>query len=784
MQITHTQNTILKSQNFAETACTIDAEDARHIAHLLRDNYSDTRWASVREVTANAVDACKEANNGSIPLVKVPTQFDTEFAVRDYGHGLTREQVIGNPDLNPVELAQANLEDPLFGLYSKYGKSTKRNSNVGIGGFGIGRFAPLSYGDSFTIESFRDGTRSIYVMRKDEYNDTRITELSSEATTEPNGLRVSMAVKQTDVNRFACMVKRLSFFGVKFDVTGMVLPDWKKVAPIILEDKGWKIVETNQVLVDVGYAVSGSYRRFGTHFVSMGGVSYPLDTDNLQASKARTFLFGLSGSHSMILELPIGSVKLHHSREALEYNDQTKAVLEKALQNAHESLRSLMQKGIDSSKSFTQAVERLSDYYKAVGNDAVSTVDIVWKGRTLSRYWNIRCEWDNNTKTYPYEVETWAYSSAPHNSNGVSYHCGASQGAYSTNMAIMYDDLPSNQKGKNVIRKVKYLLDVAKMEKVFLVRLKGGSRLKLEAVMKKCHFDELEKSGNFFKVSTAKEVAPFKKTSGGKKTLCISGISLFQQNNRYRLHRAWKKNLLPSDIPAGKKYFVVTDRGYVSGKDEFPIHPCRFEGETTKEFLGLPESTPIFGITKVALARIKKGKFASEWVSLLDETDVKVASFLKAHPEVNNGSTVTLGGNMSWDKGFLTLFSQHPKLHPELAKRFQEVRSKFSQIVTQQKSISEKRSLLELVCKSFHLDPDLKAVVKTSHCSESSEFFGLCRTYLPFTAFYEGYYNDDQNSKTIRCLEGCTQPKKLETAVLIANAIYFQENVSQTVKSA
>jgi hypothetical protein len=43
--------------------CTIDAEDMRYVASLLRNNYSNTRLAVVREISANALDANLEANS-------------------------------------------------------------------------------------------------------------------------------------------------------------------------------------------------------------------------------------------------------------------------------------------------------------------------------------------------------------------------------------------------------------------------------------------------------------------------------------------------------------------------------------------------------------------------------------------------------------------------------------------------------------------------------------------------------------------------------------------------
>ena len=137
MIITQENRKVVASQNFDSVNCTIDAEDMRYVASLLRNNYSNTQLAVIREISANALDANVEANAKRRIEVKLPTSMNPTFAVRDFGGGLSEEDV--------------------FGLYSKYGKSTKRQSNNYIGAFGIGKFAPLSSGDNFTCVSYHTG---------------------------------------------------------------------------------------------------------------------------------------------------------------------------------------------------------------------------------------------------------------------------------------------------------------------------------------------------------------------------------------------------------------------------------------------------------------------------------------------------------------------------------------------------------------------------------------------------------------------------------------------------
>ena len=81
MIITQDKNKqVVQSHDFESVNCTIDAEDMRYVASLLRNNYSNTRLAVVREITANALDANAEAARGF-------TRSAVRFAARLYRDG-------------------------------------------------------------------------------------------------------------------------------------------------------------------------------------------------------------------------------------------------------------------------------------------------------------------------------------------------------------------------------------------------------------------------------------------------------------------------------------------------------------------------------------------------------------------------------------------------------------------------------------------------------------------------------------------------------------------------
>ena len=75
MIIEKTQKTIVQSHDFDSVNCTIDAEDMRYVASLLRNNYSNTRLAVIREISANALDANTEANSKRKIEIVLPLPF-------------------------------------------------------------------------------------------------------------------------------------------------------------------------------------------------------------------------------------------------------------------------------------------------------------------------------------------------------------------------------------------------------------------------------------------------------------------------------------------------------------------------------------------------------------------------------------------------------------------------------------------------------------------------------------------------------------------------------------
>jgi hypothetical protein len=336
MIITNQTKNIVQSSNLQSTSCSIDAEDMRYIASLLRNNYSDTILATMREIIANAIDV---SGNKKVD-VQLPTRIEPNFIVRDYGTGLS--------------------EEDMMGLYTKYGKSTKRGSNNAIGGFGIGRFAPLSYTESFIVISVNGDSKTSYSIRVDENDDTVVSRLCSESNSgEANGIYIQVPIENQHVDNFNLKFKNFSRYiqdnlNIKNDSFDYIEPEISCDVFDFFEDSS-----------DYYYRAS-QHAECNNAYILMGGIMYPVNRDD----NYKNFVKGL------VYKAEIGEFKLHHSREALEYNNSTVEKLKEASDKIALALKTKLKDKFDSCDCLYEATiiqhDVVAKYGRFFSKDAVS----------------------------------------------------------------------------------------------------------------------------------------------------------------------------------------------------------------------------------------------------------------------------------------------------------------------------------------------------------------------------------------------------------------------------
>ena len=303
--------------------------------------YEDRPLAIIRELSCNARDAMKEhATNLGVELselpqleVHVPNAFEPYFYVRDYGTGLTHEQV--------------------FDIYLTFGKSTKTGSNDFIGQFGIGSKSPLSYTDSFIVTSFTDGKEIQYNIYKDN-GIPKITKLIERDTTEKNGLKVQVAVRNQDFWSFETRIEKFfKLFDTPVNITGKVL------------DTTCKVVDKND-----GYIIVDNYER-GV-FALMGGVPYAV-SEELRADIQKALPV-----NTILLPFGIGELNIASSRENLSYveGDTTDLALKKRVEEIKKLYFANMQKVVDEQETIYDTFQILYNNYGMTNQS--------WGGYTFS----------------------------------------------------------------------------------------------------------------------------------------------------------------------------------------------------------------------------------------------------------------------------------------------------------------------------------------------------------------------------------------------------------------
>lgn len=317
MKIQESSHDPIESQGLSGTG-SFSLKASSHAFRLLSSGlYTNKIQAVIRELSCNAADAHVMNGNQALPFdIKLPNGLDGQFYVRDYGPGMSEKDVMS--------------------LYTTYFESTKQQSNDFTGGFGVGSKSPFAYTDMFTVVSINNGLRSTYTAYVDDSGEPKISKLGDgEPTDEPSGLSVSFPVKPEDQRTFQAEANAVLMW-FKSPVNVMGVADSNKPVPF---DKERVLFRTPNVVVfgkksadglhlqtpptgDNQYSGRPSHSSSGTlGTVVMGNVHYPLPLDASIKDLPQAKWFA---QHNVVFPVPIGSVSVAASREALAFDKFTK----------------------------------------------------------------------------------------------------------------------------------------------------------------------------------------------------------------------------------------------------------------------------------------------------------------------------------------------------------------------------------------------------------------------------------------------------------------------------
>lgn len=282
---------------------TIDEGALAHIMSVLTDLYSDPEMAVIREYSTNAYDAHVDAGVSQPIEVLTPSPLSMFFKVRDYGAGLDA--------------------DDIRDIYSRYGASTKRETNDVVGMLGLGCKSALTYTDQFTVTGWKNGICTQVSVSRDEDGSGSMTIVAEYESDEPSGVEITVPAKR----HHDFEGKSHDFY--RFWKPGTVVVNGKQPEQIsgmwIADD----LLMTEELNVDV---------------VVMGNVAYPFPEQHYNR-------------YSLVAFVGIGDVNFTPSREALQMTKRTKDTLSNLKVRYKDEKDKAVQRNIDAAKDHAEALK-------------------------------------------------------------------------------------------------------------------------------------------------------------------------------------------------------------------------------------------------------------------------------------------------------------------------------------------------------------------------------------------------------------------------------------------
>lgn len=292
--------------------------------------YTHKVRAVVREISCNAVDSHKAAGNPDPINVHLPTTLEPHFAVRDYGTGLSDEDVRE--------------------IFTTYFCSTKTSSNDFVGALGLGSKSPFCLVDSFTVTSVYNGTKNLYSCYRDENGEPQVALLTSENTDEHNGVEVSLSVENPLIHKFA---DEAVYVYQYFDQ----IPKINK--PSVVDDIN---EHRNMVMLDTKDICVTSWGGWHSVKAVMGGVAYdiPESLDN--------------PNFTGYLKFKMGEISFDAGRESLSLDEKTVNAIKAKFETVKESLREAVIDTINSEPTPFLKAKKSMEMTSAPG---IKTADLV-----------------------------------------------------------------------------------------------------------------------------------------------------------------------------------------------------------------------------------------------------------------------------------------------------------------------------------------------------------------------------------------------------------------------
>jgi hypothetical protein len=321
--------------------------------------YQNKTLAVIREITCNAVDA-HTLVGAPISAIKVhlPTYTNPVFFVRDWGPGLSHEDVLS--------------------LYTTYFRSTKDQDNTQIGGFGLGSKSPFAITSQFTVTSWHAGEKRTYVCYKQD-GLPRVNHVSTEGCGTDTGIEVRVP-----------LTRESGSFDDWYQQAGRLFRWWPTKPSCNIDLSAWNFTDATAAFesehqVDGGpaWTVREDLQQ-GT--VVMGNVPYRLDFNSLP--DLLPAVRKVMGTVWLAIRVPMGSVAISPSREALSYDPATIKYLTLRLAEILRDLKQHVEADVAKQPTLAAARRYLHAYDGITRGPVMAAlkdhIHLTWQGRAIN----------------------------------------------------------------------------------------------------------------------------------------------------------------------------------------------------------------------------------------------------------------------------------------------------------------------------------------------------------------------------------------------------------------
>lgn len=366
-----TTNIVQESQSSRQVgensiAMSIDEASSVFLMDALGKLYSRPAQAVLREYLSNAIDAHK-AKGGTLPPIQItlPSGGSSLLLIRDFGKGMN--------------------ESEFSTILSRYGASTKRDSNAMIGGFGLGAKSGFAVSDEFFMTSYQKGKGLKVRIFKDVLNQGYIDVVDRFTTSEPDGMLVTIRIPKGNLNELSqdSLFSKFPFFmGYGMDVLDIRPSSNAYTNNSVHNTSVFTLLEFGGV--PVGWL--GTKVAPPTLYGLVGKVAYKIDLTHLvylaRSKKLDTEVMAalplLNSFHrTHVIDIPIGSVDIPSAREEITYSERSLKTLGAIICNYARLVRQQIQNELNLKKTKSAVIDFLASLeegsYPEIKN-------LTWKG--------------------------------------------------------------------------------------------------------------------------------------------------------------------------------------------------------------------------------------------------------------------------------------------------------------------------------------------------------------------------------------------------------------------